>query len=227
MRIFIIFLVVSWCFSSSSAQTAKLESEFQSWNDIQLILPLVTSKDKKGGGFDRVTVTFTGTLRVGRKNLDFLDNRAGASVDFRISKYFSLTSAVLYRKDELVKNIRRYETRLDAGAVFSKTWQNFSFRDRNMFERRFRNGRKDTNLYRSRIQINRPFKRRDTELFTPFISEEGYYDLTAEKWSQNEFYAGITRRINKRAAVDIAYVRVDAAPVNVNGLNLSLKIKLR
>ncbi len=209
------------------SQTPALPSEFQSWNEIQLILPVVWVKDSKGKSVNKVTATFNGVLRVGRKNLDFLDNRAGLTLDFRVNKYLSLLAAALYRKDELVKNVRRHETRLDFGATVSTTWRGFSFRDRNMFEHRFRNGRADTNLYRQRIQASYNVKHNDKVLFSPFISEEGYFDLGSKTWIQNEFYAGITRAINQRTSIDISYIRSDSRPVNVNGLSLSLKIKLK
>ena len=124
-------------------------------------------------------------------------------------------------------NLRRFETRLDVGATLSKTWNKFSFRDRNLFEHRFRNGRTDLNLYRQRIQVSRPVIFNKKEIFAPFISEEGYYDLKIKTWIQNEFYAGITRRLNQKTSLDIAYVRNDSRPVNVNGIVLNLKIKFR
>lgn len=229
MKTYILSAILIVFFSATNAfsQTESLASEFQSWNELQLILPLVQTKDSKGKVVDKVTATFSGALRVGRNNLDLLDNRAALTLDFRVNKFLTLSSAVLYRKDELVKNVRRYETRLDFAATFSKTWRNFTFRDRNMFERRIRNGRADTNLYRQRIQISYPIKHKDKLLFSPFVSEEGYYDLGAKTWVQNEFYAGISRVLNRKTTLDIAYVRVDARPVNVNGLSLNLRVRLK
>ena len=229
MKIYFFLALLIFFFNSAAAfsQTSPLASEFQSWNEVQLILPLVQAKDSKGKSIDKITATFSGILRIGRNNLDFLDNRAGLTLDFRVNKYLSLSTAALYRKDELVKNVRRYETRLDFGATISKSWRKFTFRDRNMFERRFRNSRADTNLYRQRIQVNYPVNRKNKLLFTPFISEEGYYDLGAKTWIQNEFYAGITRLINRKSSIDIAYLRSDTRPVNVNGLYLGLKMRLK
>ncbi len=227
MRLVITFPIVFLFSIAVFSQSAPLPSQFQSWNEIQLIVPLVRSKDAKGKSIDKVTATFNGILRIGRSNLDFLDNRMGATVDFRVNRYLSLFTAALYRKDELVENVRRYETRFDVGATFSKTWRNFSFRDRNMFEHRFRSGRIDLNLYRQRIQASHPVKFNEKELFSPFISEEGYYDLQSKTWIQNEFFAGITRRINQKTSIDIAYIRNDSRPANVNGISLNLKIKLR
>lgn len=211
----------------ASAQNSSPKSVFQSWNETQLILPLVRGKDAKDKSFDRITATFNGIARIGRRDFDFLDNRVGLTLDFRINKYLSLFTGTLYRRDELTANVKRYETRFTSGAVISKVWNKFSFRDRNMFEHRFRNGRGDTDLYRQRIQISHPLTYRKKELFSPFISEEGYYEITGRQWVQNEFYAGITRKINSKTALDIAYLRTDSKPVNVNGLSLNLKIRLR
>lgn len=229
MKIHFFIALLIFFFNSAAvfSQTQSLASEFQSWNEVQLILPVIQDKNSKGKNVDKVTATFSGILRVGRNNADFLDNRAGLTLDFRVNKYLALSTAVLYRKDELVKNVRRYETRLDLGATISKSWRKFTFRDRNMFERRFRNGRADVNLYRQRIQVNYPLSHKNKLLFTPFISEEGYFDLGAKTWIQNEFYVGITRVINLRTSIDIAYVRSDTRPVDINGLFLGLKIRLK
>jgi len=224
---FLIVILTSFCFPFAVfSQTSASAPVFQSWNEVQLIVPLVRSKDDKGKSINRVTATFSGILRLGRTN-DAVDRRTSVTFDFRVNRYLSLVSGVLYRKDELVKNSPHTETRLDAGAVLSATWHNFSIRDRNLFEHRFRNSRADTNLYRQRVQISHPLKHNGKTLFSPFISEEGYYDIGAGAWVQNEFYAGITRSISKKTAVDIAYVRNDSKPANVNGLSLTLKITLR
>jgi len=227
MRILILLSVIFLSAIAAFAQTAPLPSQFQSWNEIQLILPLAGGKDAKGKSIDKATATFNGIARIGRSSLDFVDSRAGAAIDFWVNRYFSLVTGALYRRDEIVKGIRRYETRLNGGAVFSKTFHNFTFRDRNLFEHRFRNGRIDTNLYRQRIQVSHPVKYNKKEIFSPFVSEEGYYDLHSKIWIQNEFYAGITRRLNSKTAIDIAYLRSDTRPVNVNGIFVNLKIKLR
>lgn len=227
MRLTLLLATFLSCITAAFSQSAPLPSQFQSWNEVQLIVPIAHAKDAKGKKIDKVTATLSGILRIGRSNLDFLDNRLSTTVDFRVNRYLSLLTSVMYRKDEITVNQRRFETRLDAGATLSKTWSKFSFRDRNLFEHRFRNGRADLNLYRQRIQISRPVTFNKKELFAPFISEEGYYDLQLKSWVQNEFYAGITRRLNKKTSIDIAYVRNDTRPINVNGISLSLRIKLR
>jgi hypothetical protein len=214
-------------FSQTAFTQTSLPEKFQSWNEVQLIVPLARKKDSKGKTVDKVTATFSGILRIGRKSRDFLDNRYGVTLDFRVNKFLSLMTAALYRKDELVVNRRNYETRLDFGFVATKTWKKITFKDRNMYEHRFRNSRSDTNLYRNRLNISYPIKHKEKEIFSPFISEEGYLDLKTRKWVQNEFYAGITRKLTPKISLDLAYVRNDSSPTNVNGFSTSLKIKLR
>lgn len=227
MRPLVLIVLIFLFAPVARAQSVPLPSKFQSWNEVDLILPAASGKDANGKKIDKLTATFLFIERIGRSNLDLLDNRAGATLDYRVSRHFSVLAASLYRKDELVKNVLRYETRLDFGATFSGTRHNFTLRDRNMFEHRFRGSRADLNLYRNRIQVNYSLKRNKKELFAPFVSEEGYYDLQSKAFITNEFFAGVSRRLSTRASIDIAYIRSDIRPTNVNGLSLSLKIKLR
>jgi hypothetical protein len=219
-------LIVVICMFCSNAMFGQTGSVTQSWNEVQLILPLLRTKDDKGKSTDRLTATFFGILRLGRTS-HFEDQRTGVMLEYRVNRHLSLGTAVLYRKDENVKFFPRLETRFDVGGTLSTTWNKFSIKDRNVYEHRFRNGRVNTDFYRQRIQISRPLKRGNKTLFTPFISEEGYYQFGASRWVQNEFYAGISRRLSPRTVLDIAYLRNDVKPVNVNGLSLTLKITLR
>jgi len=227
IKILLISLCALFLFSQKSFSQTSTPAKFQSWNEVQIIVPLKQEKDSKGKTIDKVTATFTGILRIGRKNWDFLDNRYSVTFDFRVNKFLSLMTAVLYRKDELVVNRRNYETRLDFGFVLSKTFRKITFKDRNMYEHRFRNSRADTNLYRNRLNVSYPIKYKEKEIFSPFVSEEGYLDLKTHKWAQKEFFAGITRKLTPKISLDLAYIRNDSSPTNVNGFSTSLKIKLR
>lgn len=228
MRFFIIIAKLIFFAAVVHSQTAPpLPSAVQSWNEVQLIVPLVRSKKANGKVTDKITAIFNGTFRFGRKTFDFLDDRAALSLDFRVNKYFSILAGGMYRREEIVKTAPHIESRLQTGANFTITRHKFTFRDRNLYEHRFRGGRRDLNVYRQRIQMSYSVKRADKELFAPFISEEGYYDLNLGTWFSNEFYIGISRALNKKISLDIAYLRNDTRPVNVNGLSLALKIKLR
>ena len=72
-----------------------------------------------------------------------------------------------------------------------------------------------------------PLKHDGKVVFSPFLSEEAFYDFHANRVNNNELFLGITRRLSSRTDLDIAYIRNDTAPANVNGLSLNLKITLR
>ncbi|MBX7053772.1 MAG: hypothetical protein K1X36_02370, partial [Pyrinomonadaceae bacterium] len=99
IRLLLILSLLTVCAVAGSAQS--LPSEFESWNEIQLIVPLVRDKDSKGKTFDRLTATFSGISRIGRNPVKPLDSRIAAVLDYRVNKYLSLMGAVLYRRDEL------------------------------------------------------------------------------------------------------------------------------
>ncbi|MDQ2746905.1 MAG: DUF2490 domain-containing protein [Acidobacteriota bacterium] len=227
MRSFIIISIVLIFAAAVYPQTAHIPSEFESWNEVQLIAPVKHGKDAKGKTIEKLTVTFNGVSRIGRSSFDFLDDRVGAALDYRVNRHFSLTTATLYRREELVKKSPHFETRIFGGGTVFATKHNFTVRDRNAYEHRFRNSRADLNVYRQKIQASYSFKRNGKELFAPFVADEGFYNLKLKTWFRNEFYAGITRKLSKQTSLDIAYIRTDTRPVNVNGLNLILKIKLR
>lgn len=211
--------------TSSSAQ--NLPEKFESWNEIQLIVPLAKGEDRSGKTIDKWTLTLNGIARGGRRPPELVDGRVGALLEYRASRYLTLLTNVLYRRDENTEGVKRYETRLDLGATLSKSFGGLTVRNRAMYEYRFRNSRGNIQLYRNRIHASYPIKKGETVLFTPFVSDEGYYDMTGNTWSQNEFYAGISRKLSNRTTLDIAYVRNDTRPTNVNGLSLALKIRLR
>ena len=201
-------------------------SVFQSWNEVQLIVPVVRSTDGEGNSVDKVTAIFAGIARFGRRD-DVTDARAGVEFNIRANKYLTFVTGALYRGDEVVENTRRYETRLDVGATFSARWKQISFRDRNLYEYRVRSGRNDISVYRHRLQVSYPVKRNGEILFSPFLSEEVFCDLSANSYNSNELFLGITRRLSSRSELDIAYIRNHTSPANVNGLSLNLKIRLR
>ncbi len=119
MRSLIIFLIILTLAAAVYPQTAPLPSAFQSWNEVQLIVPLARSKDKKGKSIDKITATFNGTFRIGRKTFDFLDDRVAMTLDFRVNNYFSILAGSTYRREEFVKNVPHYETQIITGANFT------------------------------------------------------------------------------------------------------------
>ncbi|MGI8469225.1 MAG: DUF2490 domain-containing protein [Pyrinomonadaceae bacterium] len=222
MKLFFLFLIL-FVFST---ETFAQKSDYQSWNDLQLILPLKTVKDSKNKKVDKIVLNLDGVLRLGR-NVSFpVDDRVSASLDFRVNKFLKLSPGYLYQRFEQIPHQRSYATRLSFAANLEKKFDLFSLRHRSMFEYRFQNFRPNTQVYRARFQIAYSLKHKEKEIFAPFVSEERFYDFQLHKANRNEFYAGITRRLTPKVSLDLFYIRLDAKPVNANALGTNLKIRL-
>ena len=200
-------------------------SVIQSWNEVQLIVPVARSTDSEGNSVNKITAIFNGIARFGR-DADLTDGRGGIEFNFRANKHITLVTSALYRGDAVVEHVQQYETRLAAGATFSATWKQVSFRDRNLYEYRVRSGRNDISVYRHRFQASFPVKHKGKILFSPFLSEEAFFDFSVTQFNNNELFLGVTRRLNSQTELDIAYIRNDTSPANINGLSLNLKITL-
>jgi Protein of unknown function (DUF2490) len=231
MKIFAAFLFIAPFLLSIScfAQQSPYTKDFQIWSDVQITVPLLKGKDNKQKSFDKIDIVFDGIARFGRDVTYPVDDRLSASLEFRINKYLKIAPGYLYQRTEIVPKIKNYETRLTLAGLFEKKFDNFTFKHRSLFEYRLRNSRSDTKIYRSRFNLSHPFKSREKELFSVFVSEEPFYDFTNKIWRSNEFFAGITRKINKNLTTDVFYLNLGnktGLPRRANGFGINFKIRI-
>ena len=209
-----------------STEIVAQKTDFQLWNDLQLIAPLKTVKDDKNKTVDKIVLTLDGITRLGRNASFPVDNRAAATLDFRLNRYLKLSTGYLYRKFEQIPNRKSYESRLSFAANLEKKFDPLTLRHRSMFEYRFLNSRPNIKVYRPRFQAAYSLKRAGKEIFAPFVSEELFYNLETGKRFRNDFYVGISRKLNRQVSIDVFYVRLDTNPVNANAIGTTLKIRL-
>lgn len=211
------------------SQTTPIRSDFQIWNDTSVTFPLIKSQDKKGKEFDRLTFSINGTLRFGRNVSRPVDERIGFGFNYRVNKYVSFTPDTLYRGTQPYQGRKDYESRFRFAVNLENKWKNFSLVDRNQIEYRLRNSRRDAVRYKNRLRLNVPILKDKKELFTPFVSDEPYYDFQADAWNRNELFVGIGKKINNNFSTDIFYlfVKDTGFPKTVNGIGINLKIKVQ
>ena len=210
------------------AQTTTDNSDFQFWNDTSVSIPLKKSTDKNGKEFERMAVSINGTLRFGRNISRPVDERIGLGFNYRLNKYVSFAPDALYRGSQPFKGRRDFESRFRFAVILENKWKYFSLNDRNQIEYRLRNSRQDSVRYKNRLRFNVPVIKNKKEIFAPFISDEPYYDFQAHKFTRNEFFAGIGKKINKNLSADIFYLFVKdiSLPKTINGIGLNLKFKI-
>ncbi len=224
----ILILAVFFCFSAVNffAQSTAPESDFQVWNDTQIAIPLIKSKDKK---IDRVSLIFYTTLRTGENSKRFIDERIGAGFEFRINKYLTLTPNFMYRAGQPVTGGREYETRLRFDVGLEKKFNHFAIKNRSRIEQRFRNSRADSTRYRNKFTFTVPIMRGKEELFAPFVATEPFYEFQSKHWTRNEFTVGISKKFNSAFTAEFFYLLQNNRGntlryVNVAGINLKFKI---
>lgn len=210
-------------------QSEASDTDFQIWHETTLSFPVLKETDSAGKESDKLSVLLLGTLRLGQNRLFPVDFRAGAGFDLKLNKYWSFSPTYLYRKGEPVRNAREYEHRLRFDLSVGNKWKTFSVKDRSRVEYRIRHNRSDSVRYRNKFTFAFPVTSNKKEIFSPFVSEEVYYDITARDFSSNEIQAGITRKLSKNVSADLFYVRRDnnsGSIRHINGIGTNLKIRI-
>ncbi len=225
MKNTILFLCLLFLFGENTHGQTKSDGQF--WATADFTVGLKKGKDQKGKSFDKIALLFSGIDRFGDTVSRPVDQRLGVFLDFRVNKFLTITPGYLYQKAAPLRTNKNFETRLSIAATLNKRKGDFNFRTRQQLEHKFRHNRADNQNYRPLFQVNYFVKRDKKELFSPFVSEEGYYDSLSKTWVRNEFRVGVARTLNKNISADFYYIRVNTKPLRVNGFGIAIKVKLR
>lgn len=231
MRLILFNLILAFNFLQAYSQLTPPRNDSQFWNETQFIIPLKIDKDNHGKEFDRVALILTTTLRVGRNWQYLVDERIGFGFDFKVNKFLTLSPSYLYRADQPYIGKSERESRFRLAATLEKKFKYFSIKDKNLIEYRdrYRNVANSTR-YRNKLIFSIPITKDKKEIFTPFISDEVYYDFSVKAWTRNEISAGITKKFNNFFSGDFFYLYQrnrgnTLKNINVAGINLKFRIK--
>jgi hypothetical protein len=215
---------------SASGQSSPPDTDFQIWHETTFVLPVVKAKDDKGKSFDRLSLLFIGSLRLGQNRLAPVDERVGGGFDLVLNKHFNITPTYLYIAGQPARGRREFEHRLRFEATYSHKFKHFAIKDRNRVEYRIRNSRSDSVRYRNKFTFSVPWNRDTKEVITPYIATEPYYDFTAEEWSRNDLSFGFTKKLSDKVSGDFFYNwrhNRRGLPGDVHAVGFNLKVKLR
>lgn len=224
----LVVLLTFFFFSTPNAQTLP-DSDFQVWNETTFVVPVIKKKDKSGKDYDKLSLLFLGAIRLGQNRLYPAELRAGAGFDLKLDKYWSFSPTYVYRRGEPIRNRKEFEHRLRFDLTVGDKWKHFSIKDRSRIEYRIRNSRDDSVRYRNKFTFAFPVRHKGNEIFSPYVHDEVYYDLTAREFSTNEISAGISRKLSKNVSTDIFWLRRDFSSGHIRFLNAvgaNLKIRI-
>jgi len=215
--------LISVCFSivafflTVDAQVLD-RSDNQFWSDVQLAVPVSKQFD----------FNLLGTFRAGRDITHPVDERVGAGFTYRAGKYVTVAPSYLHIGMQPFAGRRVWENRLTLPVTFQLKLGKFTLRDRNQFERRYRNNGIKSNRYRNRLLLEYPIGP-DKLGLSVSIGDEVFYDWTVDRWVRNRFAVGITKVFNKHFAQDVFYLRQNdgvSIPGDLNVIGTALRFRL-
>ena len=206
------------CVSRAAAQSRVPENDTQSWNDVQLTIPMNR----------KVDFVVLGSLRLGDNLSTATDERGGAGFNFKLNKYVTLNESLSNREARPPHGRRERETRLTLGVTLQKTFDKFTLSDRHAFERRWRAPQIDSWRYRNRVRLEHPFKLSKAK-FNWFLSDEIFYDWSLNEWVRNRAAVGANHAFNKHFTGELYYMRQNdgrSRPGDLHIIGTALRFKL-
>ena len=221
---FFLTALMFFTLKTTQAQPTPPREDNQFWHETQFIKPL--SKDK-----DLVIIA---VLRAGRDFARPVDERIGAGLAFKPSKYLTIMPTYVYVDQQPFAGRRIKEHRLVFNATAKFKIGELTFTDRNLIERRVRHTSRDFTVYRNRLQLDYPahigaFK------FKPFIADEIWYSTQSgqqgrQGWFRNRISAGIIKQLSERFNAEVFYLRQTdgiSFPGDVHALGTLLRVYFR
>lgn len=215
-RIFLIAALIGFNVIFASAQIADAD-DVQSWNDVQITVPVSEKFD----------FAFAGTVRFGRNITRLNEHRLTAGIIYRPHKNWSLQPFYIKLAARGANGVFRTEHRLNFRAIYRFPVKQFALSHRSWIERRLREPR---NSWRYRPSLT---LEKDIGKFIPgarvFVTEEVFYDSLLKRFSRNRLSAGFNKTLTKNSSLDVFYLRQNdgfARPGDLNVVGLNFKILL-
>lgn len=214
----LLFLAIVTTLVASAYSQALDDEDVQSWNDIQLTIPV----NKK------VDVFLQSTIRFGHNITRVTEGRVGAGAVFKIGKAVSFSPSYTYIEARNTAGAFRAEHRYSFRGTYKFPIKKFGLAHRSIYEYRVRS---PGNSWRYRPSLT--FEKALPEKFLAkaklFITEELFYVSTTRKFSRNRISIGVSKVINNNLSLEVYFLRQNdgnSHPGDLNVLGTSWKFHL-
>lgn len=214
----VMFLVIGVALASVTLGQTNDDEDLQSWNDVQLTIPV----NKK------IDVVLQTTFRFGQNITRLSEARIGAGAVFKINKAVSFSPSYTYIEARNTAGVFQYEHRYSVRGTYKFPIKSFGLSHRSIYEYRVRSSG-HTWRYRPSLTFEKELPEKFLSKAKFFITEEPFYVSTTRKFSRNRFSLGISKVINKNLTLDVYYLRQNdgfSHPGDLNVLGTSWKFHL-
>lgn len=213
-----ILIILLWVSISVKSQTQPIanQDDLQSWNDIQLTVPM--SKE-----FDFYTAV---TMRLGKNISRLNDERFAIGFIYKPNKSWSLQPFYWNIQARNPRGQFRNEHRLNLRIGYKFPFKSFGLSHRSWFEYRMRRP-ENSWRYRPSLTFEKELPKKFGARF--YLTEEIFYDSLLEKFSRNRLTIGINKTVAKQLSVDLYFMRQNdgnSRPGDLNVIGTAWKIKL-
>lgn len=209
-------IVLSIGFAQAQALVGKHDN--QSWNDVQLTVPMTKTVD----------FWTSVTMRFGKNATQLNDGRYAIGFIFKPNKSWSFQPFYWYIDMRNSRNQLRIEHRLNLRVNYRFPFRSFGLSHRSTFEYRLRRPLNSWR-YRPSLTFDKDIPKNLIPKAKFYITEEVFYDSLLRKFSRNRFTVGITKTLTRQLSLDIYYMRQNdgfSRPGDLNVIGTSFKIKL-
>ncbi|MEO8647575.1 MAG: DUF2490 domain-containing protein [Acidobacteriota bacterium] len=214
---FLILLLGLLAFSVG-AQDLDPQDDVQSWNDLQLTVPLSTQFD----------FTTTVTIRFGRDVSRFSDGRYQIGFVWKPNKAISIQPFYWYVRTRNSNGQFRTEHWFTLRGTYRFPVKGFGLSHRSTVEYRIRRPRSGLR-YRPAITIEKDLLKSLLPGSKIYFTEEPFYDFIANKFTRNRMTLGVSKTINKNLSLDLFYMRQNdgaARPGDLHVIGTAWRVKL-
>jgi hypothetical protein len=194
MALLTVFLTLPYF--AQSAAAGPDDEDTQSWNDLQVGIPL----SKQFEFYSKLT------LRFGKNITRVNDGRQTFGLTWKPTSSLTISPFYTFIRARNTAGFFRKEDRYSLSAAYKFPIKAVGLTHKSTYESRHR-AAGDTWRYRAAVTIDKALPKSFLEDTKLFVTDEVFYDSATSRFSRNRFSIGLTRTISKHLSGDLYYMR--------------------
>jgi hypothetical protein len=180
-----------------SAQTAvNDDQDFQTWQDVQVSVPINKELD----------LFLQGYFRFGGNATQLTEGRGGLGLVWKVNKAFSISPLLYYGQARNTAGNFKQELRYTVRGTYKFPTKKFGLSHRSLFEYRVRSVG-NSFRYRPSLTVDKTLPEHLLSKAKIYATEEPFYVSTTHSFSTNRFTLGVSKSVSSHLTLDIYYLQ--------------------